>query len=322
MDKKILLIGIFLISLSLVSAIDIFHFREKPFKIAIYGDSHAGYEYAEPIHRRIVKNIFQYDPDIVFHLGDLIHGQTPDGQIAGPENWDIFDEISGKLVKKYRFYPTIGNHDASVGVDYYLDYFNNLPKNGDEEGRYYYVVDPLAIFIVLDVDDLMVQSNFEEQKEWLDSALTNFSYKRYKFVFFHRAIYTSGSRGSLIWARGFEPIFREHNVDAVFMGHIHAYERFYINGINYVVSGGAGGVPHRLNLHTTPFDFPPDSRIYAEETHNYLTMELTKDRAVIQAHYPNMQVFDSFVINKPVSGKNKVEIRKSPYLLSRLFSWR
>ncbi|MCK4641659.1 MAG: T9SS type A sorting domain-containing protein, partial [Candidatus Marinimicrobia bacterium] len=38
------------------------------------------------------------------------------------------------------------------------------------------------------------------------------------------------------------PLFEEYGVDAVFSGHIHAYERGDANGVYYIITGGGGGV--------------------------------------------------------------------------------
>ena len=96
-----------------------------------------------------------------------------------------------------------------------------------------------------------------------------------------------------MWVRDFSPYFIEHDVDIVFGGHIHAYERFYIDGVHYVNSGGSGGVPHRLNLN---HDYPFATRQYSEETYNYVTIVGDEESLLIQARYPNGVVFDEFVI--------------------------
>ncbi len=121
----------------------------------------------------------------------------------------------------------------------------------------------------MNVNDLNEQPDYDDQKIWLDNVLTQFENKTYKFVYFHRAIYTSGYRGACIWARGFTDIFEDHNVDVVFMGHIHAYERFYIDGVHYIATGGGGGVPHTLDAN---HHYPYGTREYSELTYNYVSV--------------------------------------------------
>ena len=264
----------------------------------VHGDTHAGYDDAEPIHKEFVQRFLEYNPQMIFNTGDVIHGQW-----GGPANWAIFHEIAGSLVKNYPYYPTIGNHDAAIGVDYYVQYFPNLP-DGFGNDKYYFVESDEAIYIILDADSADDSSNavsLEEQKNWLNETLNEFSDKTYKFVFFHRPGYTSGSRGAAMWVRGFDSYLIEHEVDIVFGGHIHAYERFYINGIHYVNTGGSGGVPHRLNLN---HNYPFATRQYSEETYNYVTVSGDDELLTIQSHYPSGEVFDEFVIGPEIEYVN------------------
>ncbi|MBT6995127.1 hypothetical protein HN865_00670 [Candidatus Woesearchaeota archaeon] len=261
-----------------------------PVDFIVHGDTHAGYEDAESVHKEIVERISKHKPNMIFNSGDVVHGQW-----GGPNNWNIFHEIAGKLVKNYPYYPTIGNHDAAIGIEHYVQYFPHLPNDRGND-KYYYIESEEAIFLILDADSASVESNavgVQEQIDWLNITLNQFSEKTYKFVIFHRPGYTSGSRGAAMWVRDFSPYFIEHDVDIVFGGHIHAYERFYIDGVHYVNSGGSGGVPHRLNLN---HDYPFATRQYSEETYNYVTIVGDEESLLIQARYPNGVVFDEFVI--------------------------
>jgi len=100
-----------------------------------------------------------------------------------------------------------------------------------------------------------------------------------------------------MWARAFDDEFVKYGVDVVFTGHIHAYERFYINGIHYVNSGGGGGVPHTLDAY---HDYPYATREYHEETYNYVTINGDNESIIIEAYYINGTIFDSFVIKPGV----------------------
>lgn len=268
-----------------------------PLTFFVHGDTHAGLAGTTTLHRKISKRIIEFNPKMIFHTGDVIHN------LSSPEdNWDTFDLWFGWNVQNYEYYPTIGNHD-DTDLQLYFDYFTNLPTNGNN-GYYYYVEKPEAIFIVLDVHDFGIPSDFNTQKQWLENVLATYSSKLYKFVFFHRASHTYGMRGACTWAATqLDPVFRQYNVDIVFMGHTHAYERFDYGGVNYIVTGGAGGVLHTLVEPDDPpilpgVPPPPDPLIYAEETHNYVTVVVTDLFAYIAARYPDGTVFDSFHIYK------------------------
>jgi predicted phosphodiesterase len=265
----------------------------------VHGDTHAGYEPAFLIHTNFVGKFFDYDPDIIFNTGDVVH------KGSNETHWEIFDNITEELRDAYPYFPTIGNHDDDdpEGLENYLEFFSYLPGNK----IYYYVEHPLAIFVVLDVDSAIRPGNLDAQKTWLENVLTNHSDKLYKFVFFHRTSYTSGSRGACFYAREFDPIFQTYDVDIVFMGHIHAYERFYINGIHYVVTGGSGGVPHSLNVHN---DYPLGSRMAFAESYNYMTVQANKKIAFIETKDSDDNIIDSFYIFKTMQPMQPMKLIK------------
>jgi hypothetical protein len=100
-----------------------------------------------------------------------------------------------------------------------------------------------------------------------------------------------------MWTREFDSYFVEHEVDIVFGGHIHAYERFYIDGVHYLNTGGSGGVPHQLDEN---HDYPFATRQYSEETYNYVTVSGDEESLLISARYLDSEVFDEFVIGPEI----------------------
>jgi predicted phosphodiesterase len=274
-------------------------------KVGIHGDTHAGYNgdsYFPPskdIHEQIVAKFDVYNPDMILNLGDVIHN-------TGVNQWAKFDNIAGDLADRIPYYPVVGNHD---GLQAYLNYFNNLPTNGDGTGRYYYVEDENSIFIFLDISDVNNACNsYNDQKVWMENVLDQHEDKKYKFVSFHLPLITTGGRGVPFNCRStYNPIFESRGVDIVFAGHIHAYERFEINGVQYIISGGAGGfgcnpnnarnIAHCLEKNSYTDGFLP-LRKSAAESYNYIKMELDEDKLELTTYDLNDNILDDFEIVK------------------------
>ena len=103
--------------------------------------------------------------------------------------------------------------------------------------RYYTYTRGNVRFIGLDTNILD-----SKQLAWLENTLRSSS-ERWKVVYFHHAIYSSGSRhGSDVELRvRLEPLFVRYGVNVVFSGHDHIYERLKPQkGITYFVAGAGG----------------------------------------------------------------------------------
>ncbi|MEX0938585.1 MAG: Ig-like domain-containing protein [Pirellulales bacterium] len=195
-----------------------------------------------------------WEVDFIATTGDNNYGNTSVGSSA----WDAFvgarygDYILGRADNAYpnqtgevqRFFPSVGNHDASSGsVAGYVDYFHSDP-GGDPDGRlptgvhnsgesyYDFQWGPVHMFAV---DS---ENRSSAQMEWLEEAMTN-SDAQWKFVYFHHAAYTSANHGS---DAGMQWDFAEWGADAVFQGHDHTYERILnpSDGLPYFVTGLGG----------------------------------------------------------------------------------
>ena len=102
--------------------------------------------------------------------------------------------------------------------------------------RYYSFKKGNARFFALD-------SNYMDpvQVAWLETELKN-SGSDWKIPYFHHPLYSSGMHGSQTDLRAIlEPLFVKYDVDVVFSGHEHFYQRMKPQkGITYFVSGAAG----------------------------------------------------------------------------------
>lgn len=185
------------------------------------------------VHTALANRIRTIDPEIVIDVGDL----TTDGDVAS--NWDPeFFTPEKDVMSRTCMFPAIGNHEGTAAN--YLNYFY-LPTTGSGTERYYSFDYANAHFVCLDnYSDYSVGS---PQYVWLEKDLAANESRDWTFVFFHQPPYSSGGHGSDLAVRStLCPLFERYGVDMVFNGHDHDYERGYVNGVYYIVTGG-GGAP-------------------------------------------------------------------------------
>ncbi|MHA1906787.1 MAG: metallophosphoesterase family protein [Candidatus Thorarchaeota archaeon] len=166
----------------------------------------------------------QNAPDFVFHCGDL----TPFGQETQYQN--VLDTVTGLAVP---FYTTPGNHDVRLdGRTRFTEHFG--------ESSYSFDLD-VAHFSVYDTSKGDVD---EETYQWLEDDLSTTD-AEWKFVFTHIPLFDprSGQNHTLLnstTSSRLMTLFEDTNVSVVFSGHIHMFSDTTVNGVRYVITGGAG----------------------------------------------------------------------------------
>jgi hypothetical protein len=163
--------------------------------------------------------------DTVIMLGDNMYGsQKPSDFVQKFEK-----PYKPLLDAGVQFFAALGNHDEQTNVNY-------KPWNMNGQ-RFYSFVRGSVRFFALDTDYLD-----PPQIAWITKALQD-AKEPWKIVFFHHPLYSDGRRhGSAVDLRVIlEPLFIQNNVNVVFSGHDHIYERIIPqHGIPYWVVGSAG----------------------------------------------------------------------------------
>ena len=197
------------------------------FTFIVYGDTREQTPLFTQMERhKLVADRIAQEGNISFviHTGDLVcFGNDLD-------EWNDFFDAGRAMMANTTVYPVPGNHEDNH-TNYY-DAFNVPQWYSFDCGN--------AHFTVLDSNDW---ADMTEQTGWLQDDLD--SEATWKFVSFHHPPYSSDKRHWGGWShlRGhWEDIFIDNSVDAVFNGHVHAYERYEENGIQYLVLG-CGGAP-------------------------------------------------------------------------------
>ena len=206
------------------------------------------------------------------HTGDFVKNGLINSQ------WVDFFSISN-FTHNCTIYPVLGNHEYYG--DSYFQYFT-IPGNG-----YWYSFDNGPIhFIGLDSNKKNLYNPY--QIFWLFKDLMS-NDKPYIIVFFHHPPYSSGNHGStnlirLLWV----PLFLIFNVDIIFNGHDHDYERGKVNDVNFIVTGGGGAPLYNVEGNWWT--------IYSEKTHHYCLITANQSQLSFQAIKPDGSIIDSFII--------------------------
>jgi acid phosphatase type 7 len=225
------------------------------------------------------------EPDLILHTGDVVYP-------AGEEHhYDRrFFAPYADIIKEVPVFPVLGNHDVRTGNGAALLETFQPPLDSPGSTKRYYSFDwGDAHFVALDSELYYGDkgSNPKAQKAFLEYDLASTS-KRLKIAFLHRSPYSSSRHGGDEKVRNdLEPIFARHEVDLVFAGHDHVYERTIpVKDVTYVVSGGGG---RRL--------YPAGkSRLTActRSAHHAVLVRVDGGRFSLEAVKPDGTVFDRF----------------------------
>lgn len=217
--------------------------EKQPFTFAVFGDSQ---QQDDTLAWNRISNMALIErPNFGLIVGDLVE----EGDKA--YMWrDQFLSKAHDFMKSISLFPVMGNHD-NEDPNYFKYMKSNSPKS------YYTVTYGNTQFFIID-------SNLElepgsPQYIWLEEELAK-SKSVWKIAAHHHPVYSSdeddyGNTNTSLALKGeplFNPIiplYEKYDVDLVFYGHIHSYERTYpildnqVNkdGVIYIQTGGAGG---------------------------------------------------------------------------------
>lgn len=266
---------------------------DSAFAFAVFSDSQTNPE----IWGKIAQLGWEERPNFALHAGDLV------GTGSNKSHWvDHFFNPGHVLMGRIPLYSILGNHEDDA--DYYYQYMAN------PEPEYYYTFTyGNAQFFVVDSDrDLSPGS---EIHTWLDQALAE-SDSEWKFVMHHHPPYTSDENdyGDTYRERSLQgdpdvqpliPLYDEHEVDMVFFGHIHDYERTWPlrdneidleDGVIYIQTGGSGGSLE---------NYAPVRSWFTQKVkrdHHFCLVNIYEDHLDFQAIDQHGNVFDSFTMEK------------------------
>ena len=241
-------------------------------KFAVIGDSGRGTAPQHEVASQMQRYHEEFKYPFVLMVGDNIY----EGPATAEDYRAKFEAPYRELLDDgVRFFAALGNHDDPNQV-----FYGPFHMKGE---RYYSFAPPEDVLtrVTTTVEFFALDStNLDRgQMQWLDERLGKSS-ASWKIVFMHHPLYTSGRYRNASRAHrwALEPLLVKHQVDAVFSGHEHIYQRIELQkGIQYFVSGGAGSL-RRGDGVAAPFV----ARTYDEDYH-FMLVEIEGDALHIQA---------------------------------------
>ena len=270
----------------------------ESFTFSVIGDTEA----RPHVNNRISKLLWDERPDFLLNLGDLTDSGKKDHKFQW--NYEYFYGMN-QLTSRIPVFPVAGNGEGDL---YWFNKYHILPKT---DKGYYKFSYGNTDFFMMDSNQKDSFSEGEEQYAWLEKEL-NESTALWKFVAHHHAPYSSDEndygdtwkeQGSLgdPKIKKIVPLYEKYNVDIVFFGHLHTYQRTHRiqkekvskeNGVMYIQAGGAGG-----NLE----DFAPTRSWFSAKTfrgHHYLTVEVFQNELELRMYDSQGRMKDIFNLEK------------------------
>jgi acid phosphatase type 7 len=228
----------------------------QPIRMVAYGDM----RFTDPavtsgtnprLRKWLVDRIAEIRPEVLLLTGDMPFTG------AKEEDWEEFQsETAGWRSGHILELPTTGNHEVKGGAEQGIaNYLKNFPEI---EGHRYYSalmgsVEAISLDCTLPPDDTQAQARwFAAQLDHLPREV------EFLLILYHipwmadtqtRLLVNVPSKESLRLRSVLEArLGRIGAKVVVFNGHIHNYERFERNGVEYVVTGGGGAEPYPILL--------------------------------------------------------------------------
>ena len=203
--------------------------QEPATRLAIAGDTGTGAGSAiEATVQQMLAQDDSYGYDALVLLGDLIYPEGDAAQVPSRIS-GVFDPVTQRGA---RLLPVLGNHD------YLSDEQEQILHQLGRSTSWYTETVGIVRVVVLDTERV----GDPDQRAWLEDTVAAPSQAAWTIVVMHKPAYSAGYHGSdVLIQQAWVPLFEQYDVPLVLAGHDHDYQRSrMINGVTYVVSGGAG----------------------------------------------------------------------------------
>ncbi|RZB38240.1 MAG: hypothetical protein SRB2_00586 [Desulfobacteraceae bacterium Eth-SRB2] len=224
------------------------HHEEQTLNFVVMGDNRPAnvFRPEQPyIYHKVVEKAVELDPVLILNTGDLVLGYDAYSQDKAREEFDDFEKATEPIREKnIPLYITMGNHSGYT--EFAREAFAKRYKN-KETGTLYYSVDEKNCHFIVLCSELENETSqiTGKQLEWLKGDLKRAEGKHI-FVTLHRPLYPKikhlkDSLNKYPEKRDeLAGLFKQYNVDMVFVGHVHVYNFSVVGGLGQIIAGGSG----------------------------------------------------------------------------------
>jgi hypothetical protein len=198
------------------------------------------------IFSQAIEQINLLQPTFVVSVGDLIQGYTKDAALLAGQ-WKELQTYTSKLQMPFFYVP--GNHDVAnpTEADVWKERFGR---------RYYHFLYKDVLFLAVNSDDPNEDKEkgklLQEQIGYFAKVLKENTNVRWTFVCVHKPLWTQTNLDINGWLE-LEKALNGRNY-TVFAGHIHRYQKFVRQGMNYYQLATTGGASRLRGLRYGEFD--------------------------------------------------------------------
>jgi hypothetical protein len=191
--------------------------------------------------KNVLAQVLPSNPDFTLHQGDLQYYSS------SLETYASWFPLMAPLLRQGAMLPAVGNHESEKPDEfegYYQRFFGGSGEGAGTGKTYYRFTNGGLHFFSLDTEQSLKEGS--EQAAWLVAELAAAQKQpgfRGSIVWMHRPFATCGDTGQLAEERAYlAPSLEAFGVRLVLCGHVHGYERFRLGNLDYVVTGGGGGL--------------------------------------------------------------------------------
>jgi hypothetical protein len=212
---------------------------EEQFQFLVVSDRTGGHR--SGIFSKAVQQVNLLQPEFVMSVGDLIEGAGT--AEANRAQWEEFDRYAKQFQMPFFYCP--GNHDAQslIKTDVWTERLGR---------RYYHFKYKECLFVVLNSQDYEADDPKDppkeqpralrvgkRQRDYLKAALKDNPQVRWTFLFVHHPVWAQKDLTETGWLE-VEKLLAGRKY-TFFCGHVHRYQKYIRNGMNYYQLATTGG---------------------------------------------------------------------------------